>query len=83
MTNKKLNNNMPDQMFWLDNKNLVEKINNTKSWITWYNLEMKKLDYLGKDHYLYCEYIKQVQGLEKILEALLTVQAQAKILLGE
>ena len=82
--NKNKNNfDMLSPMLWLDGDNLAKKIVEVKNWLAWYNDQIKKLDYMGKDHFLYMDYNKQIMALKKILEALYCIRDNSKILLGE
>ena len=87
MTNKNNNKNNFDmdlpQLFWMDGNNLTKKIVDINNCLAWYNDQIKKLNYLGKDHFLYMEYNKQINALEKVLKALCTIRDNSKILIGE
>lgn len=80
--NKNIDMDLP-QLFWMDGDNLTKKIADINKCLAWYNDQIKKLDYLGKDHELYVSYNKQIIALEKVLEALYTIRDNSKILIGE
>lgn len=82
MANKNIDMDLP-QLFWMDGNNLTKKIADINKCLAWYNDQIKKLDYLGKDHALYVSYNKQINALEKVLEALYTIRDNSKILIGE
>lgn len=85
MTKNKNNNFDMDlpQLFWLDGDSLTKKIADINKCLAWYNDQIKKLDYLGKDHFLCLEYNKQIMALEKILKALYCIRDNSKTLFGE
>mgnify|MGYP006879539759 CR=1 FL=1 len=83
MTNKNNSDYCLPQLFWLDGDSLTKKIADINNCLTWYNSQIKKLDYLGKDHFLCLEYNKQAIALEKVLKALYTIRDNSKILIGE
>lgn len=80
--NKNIDMDLP-QLFWLDGDNLTKKIADIDNCLAWYNDQIEKLDYLGKDRKLYVSYSNQIIALGKVLEALYTIRDNSKILIGE
>ena len=80
--NKNIDMDLP-QLFWMDGDNLTKKIVDINNCLAWYNSQIKKLDYLGKDHFLCLEYNKQINALEEVLKALYCIRDNSKILIGE
>lgn len=80
--NKNIDMGLP-QLFWMDGDNLTKKIVDINKCLAWYNDQIKKLDYLGKDHELCVSYNNQIFALEEVLEALYTIRNNSKILIGE
>ena len=83
MTNNKVKMTLPD-MSWLNADNLTSKIAACKTWLDWYDDEVKKLDCLGiKDYDLYVKYLEQASALKVTLEMLQTIKQYSKTLIGE
>lgn len=80
--NKNIDMSLP-QLFWMDGDCLTKKIADINNCLAWYNGQINKLDYLGKDHELYVNYKHQIIALENVLEALYTIRDNSKILIGE